>query len=131
MVAKKRILALVFCREGPYKHALSLLKNSEVSWVPWSYHESHIASDLLENLRKGIRLNGWEVVFICGSINHRSNAQLIRKGTIDYWSFSHDTLRLTVFLGETIDGQVELPPSRSLCYYRSQNPDKQMEKAKH
>ncbi len=114
---KKRVLALAFCREGPYKHALGLLRNAQVEWIPWSYHESQIASDVLKDLRRGMALDGWEVLFVYGSLDFRGDAQFVRRGTIDHWSLSYDTLRLTVFLGEALDGHLELPPSRSLCFY--------------
>ena len=96
---------------------MELIRQNNIRWIPWSYHAKYLTDDLIRSLQNGLSLTGKEVLFACMAIGRGKEAHAIREGIVDYWSFSGNTLCVTVFLGDLIDKRFRPPSNEHLCFY--------------
>jgi hypothetical protein len=110
-----------FCREGPYKHALAVVTNLQVKWLPWSYHVVNIDPTLANDLALGATLAGRKVFFAAWDTSFRGQTTIIRCGRIDHFVYSGGILRATVNFGDCVpedaNRQVEIKDPKVLCLY--------------
>jgi len=115
------ILVLGLCEEGPYKPAISVLKNPDVKWLPWSYHAASVDSRVINDLAAGCSFANKRVGFASWPADFRGRTSLIRLGRIDYFKAGGGHLRMTVTLedwsNESQRLEVGVNDPRILCFY--------------
>lgn len=121
IIDESKTLVFGFCKDGPYKQSEALLTNSKVMWIPWSYHESYISSDLLHDLSCGMSISDRKVVFAGWPLGTKGDVTSIRNGRVDYVHFANGILRVTVNLDD-IDPdlkrqKISVKDSKILCFY--------------
>lgn len=119
---QSKVLILGFCEDGPYKHAIALLKNPEVKWLPWSYHVGNIDPAALNHFPEEYSLHDIRVAFACWPKNFRGNTSVLRFGRVDHCVLSATVLRMTVLLEDyderSMGRTITVHDSKVLCFYQ-------------
>jgi len=104
-ITKKRTnpskeIIMGFCRDGPYKHASTLLENPDVKWMPWNYYSSEVDPNVIADIKSGFHFKGKKVFFASWTKSFKGKSEIIRLGEIDYIRIKGNCLHSTIKLLE-------------------------------
>ena len=116
-----KIIIMGFCKEGPYKHAATILENPEVKWIPWCYYTNEIESDIISDIASGCSCKEKKVVFSSWPKNYKGENEVLRFGRIDYLKLKgncmHATIKLEDLNETTKRSKIKIENPQIFCFY--------------
>jgi hypothetical protein len=115
------VLIMGLCSRGPYRYAEQNVRNPNLNWMNWGYHEDYVHSDVLREIRLKKISQGTKVLFSLWDLKNEKHAKILRRGTLDHIAYRGGYVSFTVFLRELVSGSAEIPErDHYLCRFIEQ-----------